>query len=80
MITARSRRERISAITGVTDPSDLGAIESIMSIDRCLDGMSAHEFDLEAKIAWRVYTAMDEATRAWYRDEGRMVAGERRVS
>ena len=65
-------RKMISDVTGITDPTVVGALEEIMRVDHpTLDGLSRAEFDSEARISLRVYHAMDGATQAWYRGEAR---------
>jgi hypothetical protein len=67
-VTGKGYRARIAEITGVDDPAMVGAIEEIMRLERAtLDALSARAFEREAKIALRVYLAMDEHTRQWYR-------------
>ena len=68
------RREKIAAITGLSDPADVGAIEAIMGIECNLSSLTPRAFEIEARIALKVFHAMDPSTRDWYRGEGRMVS------
>jgi hypothetical protein len=71
----RGYRKLISDVTGIADPAVVGALEEIMRVDHpTLDGLSRDTFDSEARIALRIYHAMDGATQAWYRGEARRVS------